>query len=123
MICTRCNQPIVMHMEARYTIADSDDGEFGEHYKCHEEFVAKLKTDGDRLAGKIPEIKDTLAKIAKFFVVGWLLITYHGGTIAWYESQTTCDKAATFATQMYETKCVPDRFEFEPGGSFYEAKP
>lgn len=48
--------------------------------------------------------------------LGWLLVAYHAGNIAWYPDKATCEKAQPYFTQG-GSNCVPDRFEFEEGGS------
>lgn len=55
----------------------------------------------------------------RLVVLGWLLVTYHGGTIAWYETEKDCLKTAVYLKHMYDTGCAPDRYEFEEGGSLY----
>ena len=65
MICKHCNNPIIMHVESRYTIEDSDDMEYGMHYKCHEARLADLKARGDALDKKLPEVEATLARLKR----------------------------------------------------------
>lgn len=50
----------------------------------------------------------TLATI----VTGWLLVTYHGGTIAWYETEADCKVALRYADD-YKDDCIPDRHAVE----------
>jgi len=63
MICDRCGREIVPLVEARYTIADSDDGATGRHYSCHQadldrweeakRRVPELSAEVGRLLGEI----------------------------------------------------------------------
>lgn len=122
MICKHCNKPIIMHVEGRYTIEDSDDMEWCLHYKCHEERLKGLRERGDALAKKLPEVETTLANLKKLFVLGWLLVGTHGVPIAWYPSEQICQKAKPYYSN-YNGGCVPDRFEFEEGGSLYTKGP
>lgn len=118
MICKHCNNPIIMHLEGRYTIEDSDDMEYGMHYSCHE---ARLK-EFDH-SKKLPEVEATLARLKTLFLVaGWLLVTSPGSggnVIAWYETEADCAKASEYWAY---SKCGPDRFEFSEGGSLYQKK-
>jgi len=45
-------------------------------------------------------------------LAGWLLITYHGGTVAWYETKEDCELASKY-TANWTTACTPDRFAVE----------
>jgi hypothetical protein len=44
-------------------------------------------------------------------LAGWLLVTYYGGTIAWYETEADCKVAAEYTHK--KGRCVPDRFAVE----------
>jgi len=59
VICDRCGRPIVPYVEARYTVADSDDGETGRHYTCHEAELAEWEETKRR----IPELTDRAHKL------------------------------------------------------------
>lgn len=45
-------------------------------------------------------------------LAGWLLVTYYGGTIAWYETEADCKVAAEY-TDVWTEVCVPDRHAVE----------
>jgi hypothetical protein len=34
-ICDRCGKEIIPNVDARYTVADSEDGTRGRHWACH----------------------------------------------------------------------------------------
>lgn len=43
---------------------------------------------------------------------GWLLVTYYGGTIAWYETKKDCLTVSEWGYQQsgMVARCIPDRF-------------
>jgi len=47
-----------------------------------------------------------------FAIFGWLLCTYHGGTLAWFETREDCQLASKY-TEGWTSNCIPDRFEIE----------
>lgn len=54
------------------------------------------------------------------FSAGWLLVAYQGSPIGWYEQLEHCKEAGTYYDKFSLTRCVPDRFEFDEGGSLYK---
>lgn len=55
-------------------------------------------------------------------VAGWLLVTYHGGNIAWYETDVSCRVAAQYISNT-TADCIPDRFAVEELRQSQETKP
>lgn len=47
-------------------------------------------------------------------LAGWLLTSYYGGTIAWYETKADCRTALeSIDPRMPMHDCIPDRFAVE----------
>jgi len=51
-------------------------------------------------------------RLISTIAAGWLLVTHHGGTIAWYETKADCEIARPYAPGSGPS-CVPDRFAVE----------
>ena len=45
-------------------------------------------------------------------LAGWLMVTYYGGTIAWYETEADCKVAGNYVN-LGIWRCVPDRHAVE----------
>lgn len=67
MICTQCKKEIIPLVDARYSVADSDDGTEGEHWECHEAFVKGVKDGFDRIDVLSKEVHGILKNLDKSF--------------------------------------------------------
>jgi len=57
------------------------------------------------------------------WIAGWLLVAYQGPLIAWYETEKDCKRASAYYDSHFKmTRCVPDRFEFDEGGSLHKTE-
>lgn len=58
--CTICGKEIVPFVDARYTIADSEDGTTGEHWKCHEGKLREFDESLNRVKEQSSRVIDIL---------------------------------------------------------------
>lgn len=63
MICDTCGKVIVPNVQARYTVADSDDGQTGRHYDCHSVRVDKLAADLKRMPELSSKTLDSIERL------------------------------------------------------------
>lgn len=66
----------------------------------------------------------SMTRALSTILAGWLLVTDHGGTVAWYETKEDCEVALQAARPLLTyNACIPDRFAVEELRRVQEAKP